>query len=271
MNVARKSLKLVHRAIGSILPPTAFARRYSEIPGAVHVNDLMLASEAPHHVRHYLDDGRSAIENLEQSLAAARLSWSDVGSCLDLPSGYGRVTRLLARRIDPGYVTACDVDANAVGFCMSEFAVNGIVADRDPSRAHLGRSYDLVFVGSLLTHLPEAAVVSLLDLLVGRLAPHGLLVFTTQGESCLDHLGWYGEPFARLEPQYRDAVRRTGTCFVPYPHRNDYGVAIHAQAYVTALLQRRFGDRLTLLRFADRGWDRHQDVWTYRAVRDARR
>ena len=265
MDVARKSLKLVHHAIGSLLPTTAFARRYAEIPGAVHVNDLMLASEAPRHVRHYLDDARSAIENLEQSLALVGRAWRDVQSCLDLPSGYGRVTRFLARYVDPGFVTACDVDANAVAFCMSEFGVNGIVAERDPARTHLGHAYDLVFVGSLLTHLPEPAVATLLDRIVDRLAPDGLLVFTTQGESCLEHLDWYGDRFARLEATYRDAVRTTGTCFVPYPRHTGYGVAIHARSWVAGLVRARFGSRLRPVRFVERGWDRHQDVWTYQA------
>ena len=265
MDVARRSLKLVHHAVGSLLAPSAFARRYAEIPGAVHVNDLMLASEAPRHVRHYLDDARSAIENLEQSLAIVGRSWGDVQSCLDLPSGYGRVTRFLIRHVDPGFVTACDVDAQAVAFCMAEFGVNGIVADRDPARTHLGRAYDLMFVGSLLTHLPERGITALLDRLVDRLAPDGLLVFTTQGESCLAHLDWYGERFARLEATYRDAVRTTGTCFVPYPRQPSYGVAIHARSWIAGLVRTRFGDRLHPVRFAERGWDRHQDVWTYQA------
>jgi SAM-dependent methyltransferase len=268
MDVARKSLKLMHHAIGSLLPPTAFARRYADIPGAVHVNDLMLASEAPGHVRHYVDDARSAIENLEQSLALAGRSWRDVRACLDLPSGYGRIARFLARCVDPGFVTACDVDPNAVAVCMSEFGVNGIVANRNPARTHLGRAYDLVFVGSLLTHLPESGVTALLDRLVDRLAPEGLLVFTTQGESCLEHLGWYGERFARFDASIRDAVRHTGTSFVPYPRRSSYGVAIHARSWVAGLVRARFGDRLRPVRFAERGWDHHQDVWTYQAVRD---
>jgi hypothetical protein len=44
MDVARKSLKLVHHAMTSLLPASRFTRQYAEIPGRVHVNDLMLAS-----------------------------------------------------------------------------------------------------------------------------------------------------------------------------------------------------------------------------------
>jgi len=241
------------------------ARHYAEIPGAVHVNDLMLASESPQHVRHYIEDAQSAIWNLEQSLAAAGMTWADVGACLDMPSGYGRVTRLLARLLDPARITACDVDAEAVRFCRAAFAVAGIVANRDPARTRLGQSYDLIFVGSLLTHLTESRAAALLDLLVSRLARGGLLVFTTQGESCLDHLEWYGERFGALESTYRETVRRVGMCFMPYVRQTDYGVTIHAQSYVTKLVRERFGQALHQIRFAERGWDRHQDVWTFRA------
>src|SRR4029450_5538088 len=89
----------------------------------------------------------------------------------------------------------------------------------------------------------------------------------TQGESCLAHLGWYGERFARFEASIRDAVRTTGPCFVPYPRQQIYGVAIHARSWVAGLVRARFGDRLRPVRFVERGWDRHQDVGTDQAVR----
>jgi hypothetical protein len=120
-------------------------------------------------------------------------------------------------------------------------------------------------VGSLLTHLPESPAAALLDLLVDHLALGGLLVFTTQGESCLDHLEWYGNRFGSQASTYREAVHRTGTHFVPYPRQKNYGVAIHSQSYIVALVRERFGDGLCQVRFAERGWDRHQDVWTFQS------
>lgn len=29
-------------------------------------------------------------------------------------------------------------------------------------------------------------------------------------------------------------------------------------------MRKRFGDLLELIRFRERGWDKHQDVWSYR-------
>jgi SAM-dependent methyltransferase len=263
--VSRLALKAASRTVGRFMPARTFARSYPGIPGRVHANDLMLRSEAPEDLVHYVSDARSAMENLEASLAAVGRTWDDVTACLDLPSGYGRVTRLLAERLGPERVTACDVDRQGVRFCVEELGVAGIVADPDPARTRFPRRYDLVFVGSLLTHLGEGATSAMLRSIVTTLAADGLLVFTTQGESCLDHLDWYGESFARRAEWYRAEVAQVGHAFQPYPGRRDYGVAIHGRAYVERLMTRLFAGRLRCVRFAERGWDRHQDVWTYQA------
>jgi SAM-dependent methyltransferase len=116
----------------------------------------MLRSDAPEHVRHYLDDARSAMSNLEESLAAAGRSFDDVEACLDFAAGYGRVTRHLVLRLGPERVTVCDVDPRALRFCVREF---GVAAQRSPAdvrRLALHGTYDLIFVGSLLTHLRPA-------------------------------------------------------------------------------------------------------------------
>lgn len=260
-------MKAVHRTVGGLLPARLLSRSYPGIPGRVHVNDLMLRSESPPHVRHYVSDACSAIDNLEASLELAGRDWSDVRAFLDLPSGYGRVTRFLVQRLDPARVTAGDVDRQAVRFCVAEFGVNGVVADRDPARTRFPGRYDVAFVGSLLTHLPEAAVVDLVRALVATLVPGGLLVFSTQGESCLDHLDWYGERFKRHEAEFRHAVGACGRHFVPYPGADRYAIAIQSRSWIDRLVERTFGTDLSLLRFAERGWNGHQDVWTYRLGR----
>src|SRR5262245_53000610 len=114
---SRRLLKGVHRVVGPVLPPRLLAFSHPGIPGRVHVDDQMLRSDAPADLAHYLSDALSAIENMEASLAAAGRTWRDVGSCLDLPSGYGRVTRHLVQRIEARRITACDIDAQAVRFC----------------------------------------------------------------------------------------------------------------------------------------------------------
>ena len=224
----------------------------------------MLRSAAPEHLRHYVEDALSAIENIEGSLSAVGRSWDGVTSCLDLPSGYGRVTRHLVARIDPQRVTACDVDRAAVNFCAAAFGVKPLMSQRRPASIRFPDRYDLIFVGSLVTHLPVDDVFELLDALVGALRPNGLLVFTTQGESCLEHLDWYGADFARIEHEYRRHMAERDHQFSPYARSARYGVALHARSFIEAEMRVRHGGHLDLVRFSERGWDRHQDVWSYR-------
>jgi SAM-dependent methyltransferase len=258
-------LKAIHRTVGPILPPTLLSRHYPGIPGRVHVDDQMLSSGDERAVRHYLDDARSAMHNLEESLRAAGRGMDDVRACLDFASGYGRVTRHLAQRLGPRRVTACDVDRQAIRFCAREFGVRSLRSRPDVGRIAL-RTYDLIFVGSLLTHLAPDAGLGVLARLVGALDARGLLVFSTQGETCLVHLHWYGEHFRRREGTYRARVARDGACFVPYPDRRDYGITIHARRWVEATMRERFAGRLQLVHYSERGWDDHQDVWSYLAT-----
>jgi SAM-dependent methyltransferase len=209
----------------------------------------MLRSEAPDDVRRYVDGGLGAVDYVTAALAQAGTTPAGVVSCLDLPSGYGRVTRHLVRHIAPERITAGDADRQAVRFCVRQFGVRGFECDRDPTRMIFPDRYDLIFVGSLLTHLPEGACLGLLDAVSGALLPGGILVFTTQGESCLRHLAWYGPEFASAEATYRREIRERGMCFVPYrrkrlpslqsPTDRAYGITLHARTYVETALARR--------------------------------
>ena len=267
----RTALKGLHRTAGRMLPPRLLARSYPGVPHRVHVDDLMLRSDSPEQLRIYLDGGLCAVRNIEESLAAAGRTFGDLAACLDLPCGYGRVMRHLSTRITPARLTACDADRQAVRFCASEFGARPLFCHRDPQRTAFPEPYDLIFVGSLLTHLPEAESVTLLEVLVGILKPRGVLVFTTQGESCLENLAWYGGEFAAAEATYREAVRDRGVCFVPYrvkrvaskqsPADLTYGITIQSHPYVESVMSR--FRQVTLRRFRERGWERHQDVWAY--------
>jgi SAM-dependent methyltransferase len=257
--------KLLSRTCGSWLPPLLLSRSLPGIPGPVHLDDAMLRSDAPEHVRHYLEDALSAIANIEESLRAVGRDWDDVASCLDLPSGYGRVTRHLVARLGAGRVTACDLDHDAVRFCAAAFGVTPLASHERPASIVFPNTYDLIFVGSLITHLPVADVFHLLAALVGALRPNGLLIFTTQGESCLEHLDWYGADFARIEHEYRRHLAEQGHHFSPYARSARYGVALHARRFIEAEIRARHGGHLELVRFSERGWDRHQDVWTYKS------
>jgi SAM-dependent methyltransferase len=256
-------LKAIHRTVGPILPPTLLSWPDPRVPGRIHVDDQMLRAPTPDGLDHYVSDARSAIHNVEESLRVAGLRWQSLRSVLDLPSGYGRVTRFLIEHVPPSCVTACDLDPQAVRFCAAEFGVKALHSKRNLGDVQFPEPYDLIFVGSLLTHLPDDACLTALQALAQALCANGLLVFTTQGESCLGHLDWYGARFAAAEHVFRASIPEAGICFVPYRTGGAYGVTLHTRGWVDDAVARMNGARLRLIRFAERGWDRHQDVWSY--------
>ncbi len=241
-----------------------FARHYPRIVGRVHLFDAMLSSTSG--ADHYRRVGIEALLEIEASLREVGRSLEEVESCLDFACGKGRVLRWLQTRIEPARIRAADVKPGSVSFCRREFGVKPLLCPESFDELRFPESYDLVWVGSLLTHVPLERALTLLDALVGALAPGGVLVFTNQGESCISKLPVYHESFRGSEAAVGEALEREGHAFLPYPGESHYGIALHRQDFLEKLVVERFARGVQLVRFQARGWDRHQDVWSFQKV-----
>ena len=73
---------------------------------------------------------------------------------LDLPCGFGRVTRFLCARYPAASITVSDLDRDGVDYCAARFNAQAAYSVRDFRDLQLGGAYDLLWVGSLITHLP---------------------------------------------------------------------------------------------------------------------
>jgi len=248
--------------------PTRKSRSLSGVPGRVHLRDVMLYDDSPASIEAYLRAGRSAIIAIEKGLAACGRRLADVRSALDFGCGHGRVLRQLCREIPARRITACDVDATAVRFCGTEFGVRRIVSQPEIEAVRLA-SYDLIWVGSVFTHLDQQGVDALLRKLGAALEPGGVLIFSSQGEfsaANLSHL--YGGAYRNeAEAIYRE-YREQGIAFRPYDASvagtpgGVYGMTWIAREYVEKRLAALFSGRLVLRHFAPQGWDGHHDVFT---------
>jgi SAM-dependent methyltransferase len=129
-------------------------------------------------------EARDVLHSIEHALGAA----PSPRVLLEFACGYGRITRHLAagRR---GRHFACDIDAEALAFCTHNFGVVTCPSAREPHDWHPPRRFDLIFVASLFTHLPQRTWKAWLVRLADALEPNGVLVFTTHG---LDWIG--GDP-----------------------------------------------------------------------------
>src|SRR5262249_43255454 len=137
-------------------------------------DDMFVAGE----LASYLFVGTSALEVISEAMLLARKThFADV---LDVPCGYGRVTRHLVKFFPESQIFVSEIDRAKQGFCASTFGAQGIDLPPDFT-GEPSRCFDLIFVGSLLTHLNEARSVNLLRYLLKALSEGGLLIVTTHG------------------------------------------------------------------------------------------
>lgn len=243
---------------------------YPELFGPVHESDSMFHRYRHDAVSHYRNVGLSAIANLELAIEEGGKSWNDIASCLDMGCGYGRILRHLVRLMPNAIITACDRDPSAVEFCSNQFKVEPLIGGDDFDQLNFPRKYDLIWVGSLLTHLNRFDGENLLGLLTRSLQPAGLLVFTTHGQMAIDALDRYVGPNASniLEKgnRLRQEFRETGFAFYPYYNSTlrqetfNFGLSFHSPEYVGKWL-RDATPQLHVLNHLPSAWDKHQDVW----------
>jgi len=147
------------------------------ISRAIAPNDRMFEGDG-YDPERYFAMGRQAVE-------LVRRYCDSPGRILDFGCGHGRVMRWLAAEYPEAELWGCDVNLDGVRFCEQEFGARGIVSSPDPNKITLPRC-DLIWVGSVFTHLPLESWRSFLRLLADSL--DGVLAFSTAGRQIADAL-----------------------------------------------------------------------------------
>jgi SAM-dependent methyltransferase len=221
----------------------------------------------PKHDRtHYMYGGRSALKCVVDALIAA-----DIGvprSILDFPSGHGRATRFLVAAFPEAETWAGDINTHGVDFCASRFGARPFYSRPDLAQVRFPRKFDLVWCGSLASHLPEEQCLALFRLLLGALEPDGILCITTCGRG----MQWAHENMFRTihdegYEQIRQGLARRGFGFAPYG--SPYGTYDTAERYGMAFLypewvqKHVFGPEFQLVHLREKGWHGQQDLWCF--------
>ena len=219
------------------------------VDGHVHPDDLMFRDDP----RHYLDVGLSAVGCIERALGGR-----EPGRVLDYPCGFGRVMRFLRARYPDAELTAADVQRRAVGFCARRFRADPVVVPPEPGRAEVAGRFDLIWSGSLLSHLPAPAAADLIALFAAALGPGGVAVVTTHGPAVAlspgDVVGALPDGGAGVIA----AFESEGFGHAPYPGEASYGVAIAAPEWMKVAARRAGLERRM---YIEAGWAGHQDVY----------
>ena len=164
-------------------------------------------------------------------------------------------------------LTTSDIDADGVAFTADRFGAKGVPSNGDFRQLDLGGPFDLIWVGSLLTHLSQLDARRMLDCLVRHMAPGALLVVTSHGDYVADRLqSWdygLGAGNARI---VLDEYERTGYGYCDYPGGTGYGISLIRRSWLECALA---GSPLRMDAYLDRGWDNHQDVVVMRLAPQA--
>ena len=218
-------------------------------------NDRMFDSKYP---EAYFEVGESALSAIRLSMDAAGKERLD--TVLDFPCGHGRVLRAIKQAFPEAELTASDIDRDGVDFCVGTFGARGAYSDPDLAKVNLPGAFDLIWVGSLFTHLPDSRWWSFLDFLVERLAPEGLLIFTTHGRWSAQRIREDKSPLGSREAQLKmlRGYEASGFGFVGSGENQAYGTSLTKAAAVLERVET-FAD-LRVLSYIERGWAGHQDV-----------
>ncbi len=257
--MARANLLISHRGLlTDELLPRRDKRLLRSVSLRVHRNDGMYI---PASGRHYFSVGLSAVRCIERALAG-RNGRGPVRRILDFPCGYGRVCRFLRVRFPDAEIAVYDTDRAARRFCARAFNVHCLRPNHDLVRPR-GR-FDLIWCGSLLTHLDERSAVRLLNLFHRLLAPGGMCVFTTHGRFAhsmiRDHKFNYALT-ARAQKKILAEYHETGYGYADYDNSPGYGVSLAASEKMRGLAGEAGEWREAF--YLNQGWDSHQDVWAY--------
>ena len=226
----------------------------------VHRSDEMYV---PFNAKHYLSVGLSAIRCIDAALAQSGRVHS-VQSILDFPCGFGRVLRFLKTKYPNAEITVAEIDKIALDYCRRIFFVETVASDKKLSELSLSRKFDLIWCGSLITHLNAAAARDLLKLFYNHLAPGGLCIFSSHGKysiNCIENnMKSYG-----LSKKARNSLvsqfHRDGYGYADYDSLREYGISAASHEYMKQIASEAGG--WTEIYFRERGWDNHHDVYGY--------
>jgi SAM-dependent methyltransferase len=210
---------------------------------------------------HYFDVGESALHCIETALFAARRNLSTVKRILDLPCGHGRVLRFLQKTFPEARLTACDLNRDGVDFCARVFGAVPVLSCEEVEAIPLPGEFDLIWCGSLLTHLPEAKYASFLRFFQHLLGHRGILVFTTHGRHYERELAAGKNPHGITDQQIAELLRgyrQKGFSYVDYSPGSAYGFSLAHPSFVMAKLIDQ--PEWRLLGYHESGWDKRQDV-----------
>lgn len=256
----------MQRAKEEILLRTDLSENERAILGSleleIHGNDSMYVS---FHGSHYLEVGLSAGRCILDVLHEINISVKNIKKILDFPCGYGRVLRFLQAVFPGAEITGADRDLMALGFCQSRFDIQTFSPSIKNKTAEFEKKYDLIWCGSLITHLPQDEISTLLEFFYESLEPGGLCIFSTHGDLIAEVIKNKPRTYRLSNNQglrIYDDYKNSGYGFGSYGKDPNYGISVVSPEKMT-LIASGIGNWSPVY-CKPRMWDNHHDIYAYR-------
>lgn len=223
------------------------------------------------HVSEKISDGETMMDgDLARYLAvgadALRAIQSAPGlvpprSILDLPCGHGRVARHLRAAYPEAELFVADLDEPGAQFSAREFNATKLDSTPDFNAIDFGRRFDLIWVGSLITHLEAQATRDFFAFVARHLTDEGSAVVTAHGAFVAGRLFLAQRAHYGLALHEEGAIlaeyQQTGYGYCQYPGQPGYGISLSSRHWIRDAAQRA---GLVVASHEDHAWDNHQDV-----------
>jgi CBS domain-containing protein len=207
----------------------------------------------------YMSTAASAVRCVKLAmLATGRPSLTRI---LDFGCGRGRVMRLFKAAFPEAELVACDTNAAGVDFCASAFGATPVYASDDPAEIAIDGRFDLIWCGSLLTHLDAPRWAGFIELFRSLLHPDGMMLVTSHGHAVARKLETRTRVYGLSDDQIEAVLagyRRDGFGYADYESTPGYGFSVSSPAWTYARLEEIGGLRIGL--YMERGWSEHHDV-----------
>lgn len=220
---------------------------------------------AGNNTEHYMSVSRDALRAV---LAALQVTGRPVPKrVLDFGCGYGRVMRSLRAAFPAAELIGCDMDQAALAGCAEAFGARPVIGAPDVDDIEQVTDVDLLWCGSVLTHLDAPNWGPLLRYFSRALAPGGVAVVTTHGRRVAMRAE-AGKDYgldARATDRVLAAYKACGFGYNDYAGNDGYGISLSSPGWAVQRALEAPG--LRLAGYDEAAWDRHQDVMVL--VKDA--
>jgi SAM-dependent methyltransferase len=210
----------------------------------------------------YLAAGKTIADALRIVVSLSKL---EPKSILDYGCGHGRVLRWLRAFWPTAQLSAADVRRIQIDFCAKTFDATPILIDRPFSEIQLPSNYDLIWLGSIFTHIDEEDWRGLILSLKPFVAKNGILCFSFAGRTVYELIkngdkggGLVNEPQANVV-NLVSSYESGGFAFLRQAESNGrpWGRSIAQPQWVLNLCME-LGGKIVL--YSEQAYARRQDV-----------